>query len=72
MEKAKFYVMKDDLRVSDGFDNLEDAKEYASDLRDSQRAMLLATRKILKLFRKGVPLNLSHYYIIVLCEEVHK
>ena len=72
MEKAKFYVMKDDLRVSDGFESLEAAKAYAADLRDSQRVMLLASRKILKLFKKGVPLNLSHYYIVVLCEEVCK
>lgn len=72
MEKAKFYVMKDDLRVSEGFDSIEEARACASDLRDSQRAMLLATRKVMRLFKKGVPLNLSHYYIIVLCEEVAK
>ena len=53
MQKTKFYVMKDDLRVSDGFDSLEEAKAYAADLRDSQRVMLLASRKILKLFKKG-------------------
>lgn len=72
MEKSKFYVAKDDLILSEGFDTLDAAKEYAKDLRDTQRAQLLATRKIMKLFNKGVPLNLSTYRIVVLCEEVYR
>lgn len=59
-----YYVCQDDIVLPTRYDTPEDAEAAARDLRDTQKMTLLASRKILKLFKKGVPLNLSNFYII--------
>lgn len=69
MVNNKFYVVKDDLVAAGPFETVSDAESAAHELRETQKLLLLTSRRVLKLFKKGVPLNLSDYSIVCVVKE---
>lgn len=66
-----FYVCKDDIIYPQSYATLDAARHAAEDMKNDQRAFLMAKKKIARLFGKGVPLNLSTYRIVTVAEVYH-